>query len=114
MAELEVLSLFNHHSNKRGIYDPYVYIYIYTYIHISVNKINEEDRGLFIEPNRLNCIGAVAQPCLEVRLMTYAGVQVCAQPLKRGDSLDFTVAVPAKPAQLRQFAGLLECLRRLC
>lgn len=40
--------------------------------------------------------------------MTYAGVQVCAQPLKRGDSLDFTVAVPAKPAQLRQFAGIDE------
>eukprot|EP00435_Cladocopium_sp_Y103_P011367 s125_g2.t5 len=35
----------------------------------------------------------------QVKILTFAGVEVCARPLKRGDSYDFHVAVPAKPAQ---------------
>lgn len=37
----------------------------------------------------------------QVKILTFSGVEVCARPLKRGDSYDFHVAVPAKPAQLR-------------
>lgn len=38
---------------------------------------------------------------VQVKILTFAGVEVRARPLKRGDSYDFHVAVPAKPAQLR-------------
>eukprot|EP00438_Fugacium_kawagutii_P015764 Skav233453 [mRNA] locus=scaffold1486:443846:457009:- [translate_table: standard] len=39
-----------------------------------------------------------------VRLMTKAGVMVCARGLRRGQSLDFEVPVPPAPAQLRAVA----------
>ena len=37
----------------------------------------------------------------KVRLMTKAGIQVCARGLRRGQAFDFEVPVPPAPAQLR-------------
>ena len=42
----------------------------------------------------------------QVKIATFAGVEVCTRRLKRGDSVDFQVAVPAKPAQLRSLTAL--------
>ena len=42
----------------------------------------------------------------QVKIATFAGVEVCTRRLKRGDSYDFQVAVPAKPAQLRSLTAL--------
>ena len=39
-----------------------------------------------------------------VKLLTAAGVLVCARPLRRGQSFDFHVPVPPPPAQLRAAA----------